>query len=55
MPPVDPPPDGGTRFRGLWQFFMDHPYGLEPGASPYFDTGLPVDVPSWCSIASTPP
>jgi hypothetical protein len=55
MPPVDPPPDGGTRFRGLWQFFMDHPYGLEPGTSPYFDTGLPLDVPSWCSIASTPP
>jgi hypothetical protein len=55
MPPIEPPPDGGTKFRGLWQFFMDHPYGLEPGASPYFDTGLPADVPSWCSIASAPP
>ncbi|MEZ4409063.1 MAG: PHB depolymerase family esterase [Polyangiales bacterium] len=55
VPPVDPPADGGTRFRPLWRFLLDHPYGSTPGTSPYFTSGLPAGMPSWCSIASTPP
>ncbi len=51
MPPIDPPADGGTRFRGLWRFLLDHPYGLPPGESPWQESGIPGDVPSWCSIA----
>lgn len=54
VPPVDPPPGGGTRFRMLWQFFLDHPYGLAPGDSPYLRTGLPAGTPSWCSIPRRP-
>lgn len=50
VPPVDRPPEGGTRFRGLWQFLLDHPYGLAPGASPYLTAGLPRSLPPWCSI-----
>ena len=50
VPPIDPPPDGGTRFRSLWTFFMDHPYGLAPGWSPYLASGLPADFPDWCDI-----
>ena len=52
LPPISAPPGGGTRFRALWQFFLDHPFGSEPGTSPYFTTGLPADMPSWCAIAS---
>lgn len=51
LPPVERPAGGGTRFRALWQFFLDHPYGLAPGASPYLTAGLPAAMPSWCSIA----
>jgi hypothetical protein len=51
MPPIDPPPDGGTRFRAIWRFLLDHPYGLLPGESPYLEDGLPPEVPEWCSIA----
>lgn len=54
LPPIAPPAGGGTRFRALWQFFLDHPFGSAPGASPYFAGGLPADFPSWCSIASRP-
>lgn len=52
MPPVDPPADGGTRFRPLWQFLLDHPYGLPPRTSPYQDAGIPSGSPSWCHVAT---
>lgn len=52
MPPVDPPADGGTRFRPLWQFLLDHPYGLPPRTSPYQTAGLPAGSPSWCYVAT---
>lgn len=52
LPPIAAPPGGGTRFRALWQFFLDHPFGSEPGSSPYFAGGLPPDMPPWCAIAS---
>ncbi len=51
LPPIPAPPDGGTRFRPLWQFLLDHPYGLPPDDSPYRRTGLPASYPSWCAIA----
>ncbi len=51
VPPIMAPPGGGTRFRFLWQFFLDHPYGLAPGDSPYLRAGLPAGSPDWCSIA----
>lgn len=50
MPPINAP-DGGTKFASMWQFMLDHPYGLPPGTSPYQQTGLPPVFPSWCSIA----
>lgn len=51
MPPIMGPP-GSTRFYALWRFMLDHPYGLPPGESPYKTTGLPPEMPSWCSIAT---
>jgi len=52
MPPVEAPADGGTRFRPLWQFLLDHPYGLPPRTSPYQDAGIPPGSPSWCHVAT---
>jgi hypothetical protein len=51
IPPIPAPTDGGTRFVPLWQFMLDHPYGLPPGYSPYLQSGLPASFPPWCSIA----
>ncbi|MBX3192135.1 MAG: hypothetical protein KF819_34420 [Labilithrix sp.] len=50
IPPVDPPANGTTRFAVLWQFMLDHPYGLAPGDSPYKTKGLPAVFPSWCKV-----
>jgi hypothetical protein len=52
MPPIMPPPGGGTRFYSLWKFMLDHPYGLPPGTSPYQQTGIPPGYPDWCRIAT---
>ncbi|HTQ41498.1 MAG TPA: hypothetical protein VMI75_02000 [Polyangiaceae bacterium] len=46
VPPVDPT----TGLKDLYQFALDHPYWLPPGASPYLATGLPPNTPSWCGI-----
>ena len=52
MPPIDPPVEGATKFWALWEFMLDHPYGLAPGDSPYLTEGLPESVPEWCAIAN---
>jgi hypothetical protein len=50
IPPVPAPTNGDTKFHMLWQFMLDHPYGLPPGTSPYKGKPLPSVFPSWCSI-----
>lgn len=50
MPPIMGPA-GQTRFYALWRFMLDHPYGLAPGDSPYATSGVPPEMPSWCTIA----
>jgi predicted esterase len=49
LPPITAP-EGQTRFRMLWRFFTDHPYGLDPGDSPYLRDGLPEEFEAWCEI-----
>ena len=51
VPPLPQVP-GVSRFNPLWQFFLDHPYGRAPRTSPYQATGLPMDMPPWCAIAT---
>ena len=41
---------GSSAFAPLWDFFLDHPYWLAPGESPYNETGLPDAYPDWCAI-----
>jgi predicted esterase len=48
VPPVDPAQGLGV----IWQFFLDHPYWLARGDSPYLATGLPTSAPSWCAIGA---
>lgn len=50
MPPIEPPVPGSTKFFSIWQFMLDHRYGLAPGDSPYSSTGLPSVFPDWCEI-----
>ena len=41
----DPPP-----VDVLFDFFLDHPYWMENGNSPYIAGGLPAEFPSYCSL-----
>lgn len=50
VPPIEAPGEMETRFRALWTFMLDHPYGLPPGHSPYLQDGLPDFFPEWCEI-----
>jgi predicted esterase len=56
-PPFEAPP-GETAFSPMWDFFLDHPYWLETGESPYNEFGVPASMPDWCAIGAgnaTPP
>jgi hypothetical protein len=49
QPPMEPPP-GESAYSAIWTFVLDHPYWLEPGASPYTEAGIPTNYPEWCAI-----
>lgn len=52
IPPLPPGEMGMTRYRALYQFLLDHPYGMAPGDSPYARAGrVPAFFPAFCSIA----
>jgi predicted esterase len=46
-PPFESPLEGVTEFAAMWRFFLDHPYWLGAGESPY-SAGLPEGSPEWC-------
>jgi predicted esterase len=50
-PPFDQPPTT-TEFAPLWKFFLDHPYWLDTGTSPWQLEGMPDGMPPWCSIGA---
>jgi predicted esterase len=55
-PPLDPI-ENASKYTPVWRFFLEHPYWLPAGASPWNTGGLPEGSPSWCSIGvgtSTP-
>ena len=55
----EPPLTGQTsKFQGLWDFVLDHPYWVPAGKSSYQTGGLPKTLPPWCGIgkgSATPP
>jgi hypothetical protein len=55
-PPFEPPAML-SKYAGLWDFVLDHPFWLGAGESPYNTAGLPSDIPPFCAIgagAATP-
>jgi predicted esterase len=48
-PPLDAPA-GESKYAGMWEFALDHPYWLPAGQSPYLMHGLPASLPAWCGI-----
>jgi predicted esterase len=47
------PPEGESKYAGMWEFVLDHPYWLPAGQSPYQTAGLPPTLPSWCGIGAS--
>jgi len=41
-----------SKYQGLWDFVLDHPYWLPAGQSPYQTLGIPSSVPEWCGIGA---
>ncbi len=50
-PPLEPPP-GESKYAGMWEFALEHPFWLNPGDSPLLTQGLPAGLPSWCGIGA---
>lgn len=48
-PPFEAPM-GYSKYKGMWDFVLDHPYWNGPGASVYTTDGLSPDLPEWCAI-----
>lgn len=48
-PPLEPPA-GQSKYAGMWEFALNHPFWLPAGTSPYQTHGLPAAMPSWCGI-----
>lgn len=51
-PPLTPP-QGESKYAGMWEFAMDHPFWLPAGQSPYQTEGLPPTLPAWCGIGAS--
>ena len=50
---VEPPfdnPSGESKFAGMWEFALNHPFWLPAGQSPFLTNPLPAAMPSWCGI-----
>jgi len=50
-PPLEPPP-GVSKYAGIWEFALDHPFWLPAGQSPWLQSVLPTSLPSWCGIGA---
>ncbi len=52
VPPLlEPLPDGTPGLQPLLSFFLEHPYWLPDGASPYIQ-GLPSTFPGFCGVGA---
>jgi predicted esterase len=50
-PPLPTPP-GESKYAGMWEFALDHPFWLGTGQSPWLTEGMPAGMPSWCAIGA---
>jgi hypothetical protein len=52
---VEPPLEqvnGESKYAGMWEFALNHPFWLPAGQSPFIQKGLPPTLPSWCAIGA---
>jgi hypothetical protein len=50
-PPFEPVTPELPLYAPMWEFFLDHPYWLEDGDSPYLHMSEPpANWPDWCAI-----
>ena len=52
---VEPPfdtPSGESKYAGMWEFALSHPFWLAAGQSPFLELGLPQNMPAWCAIGA---
>ena len=49
-PPIDPYMDQ-SKYAGIWQFALDHPFWLQAGTSPW-QKAIPPTMPAWCGIGA---
>ena len=45
-------PQGFSKYKGMWDFILDHPYWNSPGQSIYLEQGVPADLPEWCGLGA---
>lgn len=50
-PPLEPLP-GQSKYAGMWEFALNHPFWLPAGQSPFLENGLPAAMPPWCAIGA---
>ena len=50
-PPFDAP-NGFSKYKGMWDFILDHPYWVSDGDSIYQTEGVAPDMPEWCAIGA---
>ena len=48
-PPLETPP-GQSKYAGMWEFALNHPFWLSPGQSPFLTKPIPASTPMWCGI-----
>ena len=47
-----PPFDPGDPLLPVIDFFLNHPYWLAAGDTPYVRDGLPESFPEWCGLGA---
>ncbi len=50
-PPLDAPP-GESKYAGMWEFALNHPFWWPAGQSPFLEHGMPTSLPQWCGIGA---
>lgn len=50
-PPFEGPPEF-SKYKGMWDFILAHPYWVSDGQSVLTTDGLSPDLPEWCAIGA---
>jgi predicted esterase len=45
-------PQGFSKYKGMWDFILAHPYWVSDGLSVFETDGITPDLPEWCAIGA---